>query len=53
MADIDDMHIVCRRPLYRPIDRLDDVLIVFGDVILQVDNDQRLIFHIFPSDRSQ
>ena len=40
MLDIDNVHSLGHSPFYGGIDIVDDVTIVFGDIILNVDNDK-------------
>lgn len=45
MLDISNVHLLSYRPLDGSIDILDDVLVVLGDVVLDVDNDKCPVVH--------
>ena len=45
MLDIYDVHPLFHSPFDGCIDIVDDVTIVFGDIILNVDNDKCFIIH--------
>lgn len=45
MLDISNVHLLSYSPLDGSIDILDDVLVVLGDVVLDVDNDKCPVVH--------
>ena len=45
MPDIDDMDFMFDRPINGLIDVADDLLVLLGDIILYVNDDQCLLLH--------
>ena len=45
MPDIDDGNLICNRPVDGSIDVANHILLVFRDIVLNIDDDQSFFLH--------
>ena len=50
MPNLDDKEAVVRRPSYGGVDMVDNLFVVFRNVVLNIDDDQSAVLHAICSD---